>query len=423
MSTLSTEQKPTANAPSPDVSDDESESQETESIIGETDVSLGYSDSTNAERNKSSATLSSAFKASIFSDDEDSVFDDFIKVQNPRRSYGQTARPTAIKQAPDKDKLPNIAVKTPHQQTAVASQSSSRQNTPLQQMHSFDTPEIPGNGRSSFFDRKKFPAAEKGCSEMSAEGSVNTCSTAHAHSKQPEVSNVVAVRSLAPSTSQGFQREGSIRQPITEQHKANCQDSVFQKMQVQVSSHDPSSLRSSSTGSGISEISYTPVNPSQTFQRIVTARKLEFNDPRKIPDGVIVLCNHFLQQYCTQTASTAIKSKACTACVNRGFLRYAVWNNVKHYWQVIRPYPASKIPPKVTLVVCHHFSTNTPCPKEPCTFPHGKVEAIMWTMERQGCKLRMIKVIVINSGGGHFIFLVIVWLSVVSTFKDGVIWL
>ena len=101
-----------------------------------------------------------------------------------------------------------------------------------------------------------------------------------------------------------------------------------------------------------------------------------------LPKGVFIACDHFLR------GSSPQSSKVCAACKQPGNpsrLRYTVWNRV--YWQKIRPFPASMVPPNVNLDLCRHFKLNKRCTKEPCTFPHGEVESAMWTRERDGGKL------------------------------------
>ncbi|XP_078348623.1 3'-5' exoribonuclease HELZ2-like isoform X2 [Oculina patagonica] len=104
----------------------------------------------------------------------------------------------------------------------------------------------------------------------------------------------------------------------------------------------------------------------------------------KIPHGVFVVCDHFLQDNRRKPESVHAGVKTCKFCEQRGRLKYATWNNERYHWQEMRPYPVQKIPPGAALAVCRHFSTDRPCLKEPCTFPHGKQETIMWTLERDG---------------------------------------
>ena len=163
-----------------------------------------------------------------------------------------------------------------------------------------------------------------------------------------------------------------------------------------VSSQITSGQINSSTGivwsksHGQSETSSSPISFFQNLQTSTTARKPSvdpppgLNGPSKIPEGVFVVCDHFLQDNRRRPASVYAAAKTCKLCENYGRLMFAIWNNINYHWQVMRPYPFSKIPPRVAFDVCRHFSTNRPCPKEPCTFPHGKQETRMWTLEREG---------------------------------------
>lgn len=103
-----------------------------------------------------------------------------------------------------------------------------------------------------------------------------------------------------------------------------------------------------------------------------------------LPKGVVVACDHFLR------GSSPQSSKICATCKQPGnpsCLKYAVWNRVFNYWQVIRPFPAFMVPRKANLDLCRHFNPYKRCAKETCTFPHGQVESDMWTLERNGGKL------------------------------------
>ena len=111
------------------------------------------------------------------------------------------------------------------------------------------------------------------------------------------------------------------------------------------------------------------------------------NDFRKIPKGVYVVCDDFLQKNQRRPASIYEKTKACKGCENRSRLKYAVWSDNSKQWQLIRPYPAETVSAKVAFKECTQYASNIPCRKNPCSFPHGQLELIMWTMEREGGKL------------------------------------
>ena len=106
----------------------------------------------------------------------------------------------------------------------------------------------------------------------------------------------------------------------------------------------------------------------------------------KIPDGVFVVCEDFLQKNLRIPRSILNKSKACKGCENRSKLKYAFWNNNNREWQKIRPYP-EKVPSHVAFSVCRQYAINTSCLRTPCSFAHGQEELDMWTLEREGGKL------------------------------------
>ena len=138
------------------------------------------------------------------------------------------------------------------------------------------------------------------------------------------------------------------------------------------------------TIAGQSDRSSNPITFSQSFPTNSAARKFSLvpppglNGPIKIPGGVFVVCEHFLQNI--------IRAQTCQFCEECGILKYAAWNNNHSRWQVMRPYPGTELPLRAIFDVCMHFASDKPCLKGPCTFPHGEQETIMWTLERQGCK-------------------------------------
>lgn len=382
------------NSPSPDGSADEDESQETESVIGDTDISLGYSDFTKTDINTSFSNLSSTFRASVVCEDEDSLPDDFIKVQYSRRSYGQAAKSAAVTNVPDphrqlQDQPRQRAIMTtelPYPNEAATAQPAAKRSTKpqLQQIHQLSPPEVQASATRrkeeipDFLSCSEFPVLGNVSSQLSAQGPQNTFDIAGDDIKESDGLKAPHMKPLLQETSQRSKSEES-------------KDINTERLEEISSQGLPGALsRSSSTGSflscstrhGGSESSSIPVSLSEDYktnnksENPRARQPLEFNDPRKIPEGVFVVCDHFLRGICTL--------KTCKSCENRGLMKYALWNNIKRYWQEIRPYPAFKVSPKVTLDVCRHFSANMRCLKEPCTFPHGKVELTMWTMERQG---------------------------------------
>ena len=113
------------------------------------------------------------------------------------------------------------------------------------------------------------------------------------------------------------------------------------------------------------------------------------NDFRKIPEGVYVVCDHFLWKNQKRSASIYEKTKACKGCENRSRLKlkYAFWSDNSKQWQLIRPHPAKAVSAKVAFKECAHYASNKPCLMNPCSFAHGQLELVMWTMEREGGKL------------------------------------
>jgi len=388
---------------SPELSTDDDESLETDSVIEEPDLSLGYSDCCSKEGKASFAKLSSTFKASVLSEDEDLLADGFIPVKYPRRSYNsQAAKPTEV--APDsdnqfRDQLPLrslVTAETPRQGGAVTSQPTLKQNTVPQprEMYAHVTPKMQENASRSEVDVPDAPSwfLSEGFSPRMADvspqmpnySSINASGVARGNFKPPDGIKT-PMKPSHSSTLQGYQSEESTWKSST--------DTLAPPFSQGIPGHPRSSSNtgsdySSSETPGNSECSFIPV--SQSSQTNLTVRNStdnqtqELSDPRKIPNGVFVVCDHFLQENCGRPASIYAKTKTCRTCENLNVLKYAVWNKHRYYWQEMRPYPTFKIPPKVNLDMCRHYLAHKSCIKKPCSFPHGQLESTMWTMERQG---------------------------------------
>ena len=124
--------------------------------------------------------------------------------------------------------------------------------------------------------------------------------------------------------------------------------------------------------------------PSMKIGALPSSNSL--NDARKIPKGVFVVCDDFLRKHLKRAASIYEKSKSCKGCENRLRLKYAFWSDSSKQWELIRPYPAEKVPANIAFKECAQYATNRPCLKTPCSFAHGQQELLMWTMEREGSK-------------------------------------
>ena len=187
-------------------------------------------------------------------------------------------------------------------------------------------------------------------------------------------------RDASCPNSSPFQGEVRPRNPTNEK----LQSVFFQGIPGQTSG---STSFACFTSAGQSDWSSNPVTFFQSFStNSAESRKLSLvplpglNGPIKIPGGVFVVCEHFLQNI--------TRAKTCQFCEECGILKYAAWDNNHSRWQVMRPYPRIELPPRAIFDVCMHFASDRPCLKEPCTFPHGEQEKIMWTLERQGRKYK-----------------------------------
>ena len=402
---MSADQKLTSNtdSTSPDVNADEDDFQKPDCDVVESDVSLAYPSCTNTQENASYYTLSSAFKASVFSD-EDSPADDFITVQYSRRPYGQATKPTEtapdphtqLREQPPHGTVTIAETQGPLKTTVTRPAAMVKTASNLQPIYPHASPKTHGNATlskvdvsesSTCFALEECPVVGEASSQKPAQNSGNPSDAGNDNFKPHNVTEPPSIKQSFPSTLQRFPGEESTRKPSTEELAPTSSQEMTGRL---ISSSSTGSPHSWTTKPGHSESYYVPLTLTPNFQTKAMSRKradeisLESSDPRRIPEGVYVVCDHFLRENRIQCLSNSGVIKTCRSCADHGLLKYAAWNNINRYWQEMRPYPAYRIPPNATLDMCRHFSTNRPCPKEPCTFPHGKLESTMWSMERQG---------------------------------------
>ena len=209
---------------------------------------------------------------------------------------------------------------------------------------------------------------------------------AKAELSTPGRSYVAAVKNIPPTAAK-FESNSSTRAPRVGQDLMKDSQAIL---------HDVKSL-STSAGvlaglvKSISSGRSVPVSTLQTLHDKAASKvpqrntSLQLGDIGKIPEGIYVVCDHFLKAN-PKLPQMTISISPCEVCKNLNTLKYAIWNYTRLCWQEIRPYPALKVPPKVTLKLCRHFLQNRQCPKVQCTFPHGEIESAMWKMEREGGK-------------------------------------
>ena len=371
-----------------DESPDEGDSQATDSVLGDPDI-LGYqSDCSTMRDRKASFTTSDTAPSNLeVKQDEDSDGGDFIPVQNIRRpvlstakrsngtsdvqrQFGESASGLDWIDVPPCQEFQSVAeVKAPP--LMPEPNTSQLQGVPpsvgFRKEDNANTSEV----RSSL-SFGEFPNLARETVNRPTPNSrhMGTSGNAWVNFNTPDAS--------LPNSST-FQSEVRPKKPTYEQLSS-------------MSSQGTPGQTSSSTGfarftsAGQSERSSNPVTYSQSLQTNSVTRKHSLDPPPglhgpiKIPEGVFVVCDHFLQNI--------IKAKTCNFCEERGTLKYAAWNNNRYDWQVMRPYPRFKLPPRAIFDVCKHFASDRPCLKEPCTFPHGEQEIIMWALERQGRKYK-----------------------------------
>ena len=144
--------------------------------------------------------------------------------------------------------------------------------------------------------------------------------------------------------------------------------------------------RENSQPSTWSSVLKSPGRPSTPIQKTTTILPINSpNDYRRVPNGVYVVCDDFLQKNGKRAASIFDKSKACKGCENRSKLKYAFWSDIWKQWELIRPFP-KEVKITVAFKECRQYSKRERCLRIPCLFAHGEQEVTMWTMEREGGK-------------------------------------
>ena len=373
---------------SPDESPGNGGSQATDSVLGDLDIYLGHQSdcsTTMRGRNASFTTSDTAFSTLRVNQYQDSGGGDFIPVQNTRRPVLSTAKTSTgtsdvqkqfrkrasglhqIDASPDQDFQSVAEVKalllTPEPST------SQPQGIPpsggFRKENNANTSEVRGS-----LSIGEFPNF--------SEGTVNrpTANAMHIGTSGNAWVNISQPNALLPNSSP-FQSEVPPRNPTNEKLKSMFPHGIPGQTSISTSF-------ACFTCPGQSDRSSSPVTFSQSFQTNRATRKLSLDlppglhGPIKIPEGVFVAREHFLQNI--------IKAKTCNFCKECIILKYAAWNNNRSQWQVMRPYPQFKLPPRAIFDVCKHFASDRPCSKEPCTFPHGEQETMIWTLKRHDRK-------------------------------------
>ena len=361
---------------SPERSADGSENQETESvfsndtesIIEENDLGCG----TKAELKTS--PISSACVTSDGSEYHgESLEDGFVLVRRGRRFRGQGVK--AAKLEGDhrfKHPVPHAYTMTKNAPRSATKTSEVAQVPPTFQLikSNVRANEIPSKNRSQ--DRSS--TLTSGNISTSKDLSLQEASKANFVSTR--LSYAASLKKLPPPAERG--------DSDTSTRRTRVGQNLMKDSQAM-----PNDLKSYSAFSHVQ--AWSTVSVSQELESNVAPRvplgdtSFQLHEVGKIPQGIRVVCDHFLQVYSLLSPRTATASP-CEDCKSLNKLKYAIWNSTRLYWQEIRPYPALKVPPKVTLEVCRTFIQNRTCPKLLCPFPHGKVELAMWTMEREGGK-------------------------------------
>ena len=359
---------------SPERSADESENQETESVISndtesiieEKDLGCG------TKGELKTFPISSACVTSDVSEYGDSLEDGFVLVRRGRRSRGQGVKAATL----EGDHQFKHPVPDAYTMTKKTSQSSTKTSGVAQVQPTFQlfknnvrANAIPSKNRSQ--DRSS--ALTSGNISISKELSQET---SKGNFVSTGLSYAASLKKLPPPAARGDSGTSSRRKRVGKNLMEDTQAMPNDLKSYSASSH----VQAGSTVSASQELE------SNVAPRVPLAdTSFQWREVGKIRLGIRVVCDHFLQVYPLLPPGTTTASP-CEDCKSHNKLKYAIWNSTRLYWQEIRPYPALKVPPKATLKVCRSFLQNWTCSKLLCPFPHGKVELAMWTMEREGGK-------------------------------------
>ena len=336
------------------------------SVIEESAVSIPCS--VHNKMGGSLSTLSSTFRNSVLC--EDPFADDFIPVQNSRRPRKKAAKISSIAQDRVQGSF-SPAIEAKRQQGDISSQENTvpqhQQMIPsgaleIQKSTNQRKSEIPSQSRFYF---EEFPLLD---------GSL--LKSAHDPVKAPNAS----IKLPPPATIPNLKSDQKSGMSLSSEKRPSAS--------LQALSYLSSSGITASHTTGVdkdySRQPFLPLPVSQRSQSV--GQSHEMSGPTRIPKGVELVCYHFLQGNRTKPSSVHSKVKTCKGCETTGLMRFAVWSATHCRWQLMRPYPALMVPFRATLSVCRHFETLRPCPKDPCTFPHGTEESALWEMEREGGK-------------------------------------
>ena len=350
---------------SPERSADESENQETESVISndtesiieEKDLGCG----TKAEL-KTFPLSSTCVTSDVSEYDEDG----FVLVRRGRRSRGQGVKAATLEGDHQfKHPVPHAytMTKKPPQSSTKTSGVAQVQQTFQLTKNNVRANEIPSKNRSQ--DRSSAVTSGNISQQASKANFVST-----------GLSYAASLKKLPPPAARGDSDTSSRRTRVGKNLKEDLQAMPDDLKSYSASSH----VQAGSTLSASQELE------SNVAPRVPLGdTSFQLREVGKIPQGIRVVCDHFLQVYPLLPPGT-ITASPCEDCKSHNKLKYAIWKSTRLYWQEIRPYPALKVPPKATLEVCRTFGQNRTCPKFLCPVPHGKVELAMWTMEREGGK-------------------------------------
>lgn len=335
-------------------------------VIEEPAVSIPCS--VNNKMGGSLPTLSSTFRNSVLC--EDPFADDFIPVQNSRRPRKKAAKISSIAQDRVQGSFsPAIEAKRhqgdiPSQENTVLQHQQMIRSGALEIQKSTNQRKSERPSQSRFY-LEEFPLLD---------GSV--LKSAHDPVKAPNA----LIKPPPPATMPTLKCDQQSRMSLGSEKRPSPS--------LQALSYLSSSGITASHTTGVDKDyrrqPFLPVTLSQRSQSV--GQSNEMSGPSRIPQGVVVVCHHFLQDNSTEPSSIHFKIKTCKQCEKTGLLRFAVWSATHCCWQLMRQFPALVVPFRATLSVCRHFATLRQCPKDPCTFPHGTEESALWEMEREGGK-------------------------------------
>ncbi|XP_022797830.1 uncharacterized protein LOC111336066 [Stylophora pistillata] len=376
---------------SPDESPDDEDSQATDSVIEDPDISFGYLHMNNT------ATLTSRHNVSEVDGREESDGEEFTLVQYNRRQPQMGGNEISLdSRTQSKDRVSSL-------DCIVSSGENCQSSNRVSIQPNVERQRLPQGGAAKMAKIPITDAKARPTELLSEKVMASQDHKTFAITSEDKVSDLSQTKTEAPNLFNSEDFPTLERGPVKvseSSYGALWRNSRAPHLPLGETFPDPSPNKTPvQQGSSFvfldspfteqNQRNPAPASVVQTFQSGKTTvttdtladRLTGLNNLSPIPEKVFVVCDHFLRRWppCNNT-----QAKTCQSCEDLGMLKYAAWNGIHDQWQVMRQFPAGMIPPTAELDICRHFATRISCRKEPCTFAHGELEKHIWELQREG---------------------------------------